>query len=256
MNIVCVQFDITWEDPPSNYAKVSDLLDAAEVHRGDLVLLPELFAVGFTMNTTGVAEEPEGPTFGFLAELAGRWGVYVLGGLATSSGGVVRNEAVLLAPDGRELARYGKMHLFSPAQEADHYAPGQQIAVAQVRGLDVAPAICYDLRFPEFFRTATRQGAELFAVIANWPASRQEHWLALLRARAIENQAYVAGVNRCGRDPNVTYAGGSIIIGPRGEILAQAQEHEGIIRAAAEDEALRVWRRDFPVLKDMREDLL
>jgi len=116
----------------------------------------------------------------------------------------------------------------------------------------VQPAVCYDLRFPELFRTPAARGAELICVIANWPAARESHWLALLKARAIENQAYVAAVNRCGRDPNVEYAGRSQIIGPRGEVLEDAGNGEAVIAAELDATLLRQYRGQFPALGDVR----
>jgi len=116
----------------------------------------------------------------------------------------------------------------------------------------VAPFICYDLRFPELFRMAVRQGAQLYVVIANWPASRVHHWVTLLQARAIENQAYVVGVNRCGSDPKVAYAGRSLVVSPRGVILADAGGGERVLSAELDLAALQAYRAEFPVLQDMR----
>src|SRR5690606_6307419 len=116
----------------------------------------------------------------------------------------------------------------------------------------VSPLICYDLRFPEAFRLATKQGAEMFVVIANWPTARVEHWLTLLKARAIENQAYVIGCNRVGRDPKVVYPGRSVIIDPRGNVLADAGGDPGVISSSIDAAALREYRKTFPALNDIR----
>jgi omega-amidase len=132
---------------------------------------------------------------------------------------------------------------------------GTGIATFSCNSFTVAPFICYDLRFPEAFRVATRRGAQVLVVIANWPASREAHWRSLLNARAIENQAYVAGINRCGTDPNHTYAGRSLIIDPRGEILADAGPSEGWIEAHLDLASLTAYRSEFPALEDMRDDL-
>jgi len=123
------------------------------------------------------------------------------------------------------------------------------------RGARVSPFICYDLRFPEVFRAATRRGAQVLVVIANWPATRVEHWVTLLRARAIENQAYVAGVNRCGNDPKLAYPGRSVIVGPWGEVMADAGDGEGVAWADLDFAALESYRREFPVLRDIRYGL-
>ena len=117
--------------------------------------------------------------------------------------------------------------------------------------MKVVPFICYDLRFPEIFRTAVRQGAEMFVVIANWPNRREMHWVRLLEARAIENLAYVVGVNRTGKDPKLVYSGRTMIIDPHGTILVEAGDLEGVIAADIDPAAVRNWRRDFPALRDM-----
>ena len=159
----------------------------------------------------------------------------------------------MFGPEGRLLARYAKMHLFSFAGEPEHYTPGESPASFAWQRATVAPSICYDLRFPELFREAAARGAEILTVIACWPAPREEHWLALLRARAIENQCYVAAVNRCGHDPSgLAYSGRSQIIDPRGVVLADAGQAEGVIQAAVDLEAQRSYRREFPALRDRR----
>jgi predicted amidohydrolase len=149
------------------------------------------------------------------------------------------------------LGRYVKRHPFRSAGETDHYAPGTEYLVLEWNGFRVAPLICYDLRFPESFRVCVCRGAELFVVIANWPAVRREHWRTLLAARAIENQAYVVGVNRTGGDPAHAYAGDSLIVGPHGEVLADAGPDEGTVAATPDAAALRAYRSHFPALRDM-----
>jgi omega-amidase len=163
-----------------------------------------------------------------------------------------RNESLLFDPDGTQVGRYAKIHRFSFAGEDQHYAAGGTPVRCAVEGWTVQPTICYDLRFPELFRHPSTRGAELICVIANWPITRDSHWLALLKARAIENQAYVAAVNRCGRDPNVEYSGRSQIISPRGEVLEDAGNGEAVIRAEIDLERLHAYRRQFPALDDIR----
>ena len=137
-----------------------------------------------------------------------------------------RNEAVVFNPEGKLICRYAKIHPFSFGGESKHYAPGTEIVSFQWHDFVAAPFICYDLRFPEVFRIATRRGAHLIAVIANWPAKRVSHWVALLQALAIENQAYVVGVNRVGNDPKLGYPGRSLIVDPQGEIVAEGSDRE------------------------------
>lgn len=255
MWIACCQFDIAWEDKAANYRRVEELVRAAELPRDTLLLLPEMFATGFTMNAEAVAESREGPTAAFLADLARRHGVFVQGGVVVreKADSRPRNEALVFDPQGRLNAHYAKLHLFSFASEPEHYAPGDEPLTLDCNGVQIAPAICYDLRFPELFRGNVQQGANLLTLIACWPAPREEHWLALLRARAIENQCYVAAVNRCGRDPSgLAYSGRSQIIDPRGVLLADAGGEEGIIRVQLDLESQRAYREQFPALRDRR----
>jgi omega-amidase len=256
MLVACCQLDIAWEDKARNHERVSALLDRDPLPRGALLLLPEMFSTGFSMHVARVSEGPERQSERFLADLARARGLTVHAGLVTTAAdGRGQNEAVTFDPSGRELARYRKLHPFSFGGESTHYAAGDRISTYDWQGLTVAPFICYDLRFPEAFRAATRRGAQLLTVIANWPRERELHWLTLLRARAIENQAFVAGVNRCGADPRLTYGGRSLIIDPRGEILAEAGPDEGLLRAELDLASLTAWRRTFPALADMRDDL-
>ncbi|MGE5611551.1 MAG: nitrilase-related carbon-nitrogen hydrolase [Bacillota bacterium] len=178
-----------------------------------------------------------------------------MGGVVTTAAdGRGRNEAVVFSPEGEEVACYQKIHPFTFGGEANHYAAGSEIVTFRWGAFTVCPFVCYDLRFPEVFRLAVRRGADLFAVIANWPASREHHWLTLLQARAIENQAYVVGVNRCGRGNVLAYSGRSVIIDPRGRIVADAGNGEGVVHAAVDAESLRNYREAFPALRDMRRE--
>ncbi len=253
MQVICCQLDVVWEDRRANHEKVRAMLAAAAPPPRSLVVLPEMFASGFSMDVPAIRQGPQKETESFLAGLARARGVFVLGGVVNASGrGRGRNEAVVFDPDGRELARYCKLHPFTPAGEQRHYECGQQVVCFEWEGFTAAPFICYDLRFPEAFRRAVARGAQLLIVIANWPQPREAHWTALLRARAIENQAYVVGVNRCGSDPRNAYSGGSMVVDPQGEIVAQAGSQECILRAELELSAVTDYRKQFPALDDMR----
>jgi omega-amidase len=257
VKVYCCQLDIAWENRAANFEKVERLLDESRPSPGALVALPEMAFTGFSMNVALTAREEPESTEGFLKRLSKRLGVYIVSGsVAPGAAGLGRNEAVITSPDGEVAARYQKMHLFSPADEQEHFEPGAEAITFTWAGGTAAPLICYDLRFPESFRAGVVKGAELFVVIANWPAAREGHWRTLLQARAIENQAYVAGVNRCGADPSHKYSGGSLIVAPDGAILADAGQAEGVISAELDWGAVRDWRRRFPALADMRMDLM
>ncbi len=254
MQIVACQLDVVWENKPANHDRVRAMLESIAIKPGDLIVLPEMFATGYSMNVAAIAEPLGGETQQFLAELAKNLQCFVIGGVAIrGSQGRGRNEAVVFGPAGQSLARYCKLHPFSYAGETKHYQAGEDIQIFEWHGFKVAPFVCYDLRFPEIFRHAVRRGAELMAVIANWPELRESHWLTLLRARAIENQAYVVGVNRAGSDPHVRYSGHSLIVGPRGETLAEAGEAPQVIVAEIDPACLLQYRQQFPALADIRD---
>ncbi|MEQ1861216.1 MAG: carbon-nitrogen family hydrolase [Chthoniobacteraceae bacterium] len=251
MNLFAVQPDIAWEDKAANFRNVRKLLAANPPSPGSLVVLPEMFASGFSMNLAATCQRDDREDEGFLRELAKDTGATVLGGVVSPDGaGRGLNQAVAFAPGGALLARYSKIHPFSLGGEDVGHAPGAEIVTFNWGGFIVAPFVCYDLRFPEIFRAAARGGAELFVVMALWPAKRQQHWLTLLQARAIENQAFVVGVNRVGTDPQFTYPGRSVVVDPHGVIVADAGEQERVLAAALDPQMVRDWRRDFPALRD------
>lgn len=253
MKIYCVQHDITWEQRQPNFARVEAMLTAARPEAGSLVLLPEMFASGFSLNVPAIREGRDRATERFLAATAKKFGVHLLGGLVTTkTNGKGGNQCVVFDPRGKEVARYTKLQPFTHGGESSKFDHGRTVTLFNWQGFKVSPFICFDLRFPEHFRTATKRGAQLITVIANWPVARIQHWIALLQARAIENQAYVAGVNRCGNDPKLAYNGRSLIISPKGDILADAGNGESVISAEVSLDELLAYRRDLPFLADMR----
>jgi omega-amidase len=257
MQVVLVQPDVAWEAPEANFERVRRLLGAQPPQPGALVVLPEMFAVGFSMHVAAIHEAEDGPAARFLAELARQYDACVVGGRVTRApDGRGRNEALAVAPDGQVLARYAKLHPFRFAGETEHYAPGDRIVTFAWQGFTVAPFVCYDLRFPEVYRIATARGATLLVTIANWPVARVGHWTSLLAARAIENQAYAVGVNRAGADPHVDYPGRSRVIDPKGEVVADAGTGEGVGVATLSLEALTRYRARFPALQDLRPEFV
>ncbi len=252
MHVLLVQFEIAWENKAANHDRVRALLQQAAPPAGALVILPEMFATGYSFNVELVADNETQSTTAFLGELAREFEVGILAGLvAKTETGRGLNQAVLIRPDGTEQGRYTKVHPFGYAGETAAYDAGRGATVFPWGGTVLAPVICYDLRFPELFREGMRHGAEVFAVIANWPSARADHWRTLLAARAIENQAYVIGVNRIGTDPNEQYAGASLVIDPRGQTVAAAGGEETVLAATLDLDTLRRYRREFPVLPDV-----
>lgn len=257
MQLIGVQFDIAWEDWRANGLKVERLLNDVRPPAGSLVALPEMFSCGFSMNVRKIVDEERGAAGAALAGWAARFGCCIVGGQATlGADGYGRNEALAVDNMRGVLARYQKIHPYSPGKEAEHFRAGNEVVTFRAGAFTVAPFVCYDLRFPEIFRIAARRGAQLFVVIANWPTPRVEHWVTLLRARAIENQAYVLGVNRCGNDPYLAYPGRSLIVDFRGNVLADAGDREGVITADIDPAAQAAYRKELPFLDDMRGDLV
>ncbi len=252
MRVHAIQLDLVWQDRPANHALARGAVEALRPDRGDLVVLPEMFAVGFTMNVDAVAGGAA-ETDAFVSQLARDFGVHVIAGNVRKPDDRGRNEALVYAPSGHLIVRFEKLHPFTFATEHQHYKGGDGVRLFQWNGATVSPLICYDLRFPEAFRLATKQGAEVLVVIANWPSARVEHWVALLIARAIENQAYVVGCNRVGSDPNVPgYPGRSVVIDPRGNTIADAGAVTGVASAEIDLVGLREYRKAFPALNDIR----
>lgn len=253
MKIACCQWDIAWENRSENYRTVRNLLAKTRLPPGSLLVLPEMFATGFSMNVPTVCESSPSESEAFLQSLARDQGLFIVAGLALlDQDDRPRNQAVIVGPEGQIIDRYNKIQPFSLGGESQQYYAGTEIVLFKWQQCTVAPLICYDLRFPELFRTAVRRGAQLFTVIANWPVKRDRHWVTLLQARAIENQAYVVGVNRCGTDPKHSYSGRTLIVDPHGNILTEMGNEEGVVSADLDLAALQAWRVEFPALQDMR----
>ncbi|MEM0984429.1 MAG: nitrilase-related carbon-nitrogen hydrolase [Planctomycetota bacterium] len=252
-----VQMNLAWEDRRENFARCDRLLRAAPIEEGDLVLLPEMFDSGFSLNTEVTADR-RGETDTYLAELADDLGVTVQGGRTVRSCDCDKatNHATVWGPGHARLADYAKIHPFSFGREPEAFRGGDEIAlfdwVSGNNALRVCPAVCYDLRFPELFRMGLSRGAEVFAIGANWPAARAGHWRALAIARAIENQAYVVAVNRCGSDPHLDYAGGTIAVDPKGEVIGELGGDEQVLSVDVNPELIRSWRRAFGAWSDMK----
>jgi len=253
MRVAAVQLDIVWEDKPANHAAAESLIEGAGIEPGALVVLPELADTGFSFDIDRIADEQSAA---WAASFAARCQLWLQAGFARrGEDGRGRNCAAIVSPAGELGPVYEKVHPFQ-GREAAVYGGGDHLVIRDCDGAAVCPLICYDLRFPELWRVAVRAGAEVFTIGASWPAVRQAHWRALLIARAIENQAYVVGVNRVGRDPNVEYAGGSIVVSPTGEVVAEAGTGTEVLTATLDLETLRRWRASFPALRDTRTDLL
>ena len=212
LTIAIIQAGLAWHDAAANRAALDARIDELD-GRPQLIVLPEMFATGFTMDAPGQAESMDGPSVAWLAATAKRCSAAVCGSLVIEDRGDYYNRFVLAQPDGTLAATYDKRHLFRLAGEGEHYAVGRELVTIEVAGWRLRPMVCYDLRFPVWSRRRRDDDFELLVFVANWPSPRHRAWETLLRARAIENQCYVAGVNRIGTDGNdVPYSGGSAVI--------------------------------------------
>lgn len=247
MRVSLAQYAPIWEDRRSTRDKISSIL--GDTPTTDWLVLPEMSLSGFTMRpeaSTWIKED-----FGFFSNLARERSCWI------TAGGVQdgRNMAFAFDPDGRIVSNYAKRHLFSHSGEEACYMPGttrECYRVGGKEGMQVSQAICYDLRFPYHF-WAEAQDVDAYCVIAAWGKGRADQWRALLKARAIENQAFVIGVNRIGSEPAAMYSGDSSVIGPRGEELLYCGDAEGIFSVEIDGTAARKWREAFPVIKDRLE---
>ncbi|MBW2073033.1 MAG: hypothetical protein JRI89_17530, partial [Deltaproteobacteria bacterium] len=231
MKVAAVQMDIRWHDRSANLEKARTFALEAKKAGADLLIFPEMFSTGFSMDTSTTAEPLNGPTPTLLRSLGRELQTLVVGGfvLACEQG---KPQNVVLAVDqqGKDLSLYAKTHLISILGESDNYAPGEGPAPFRLDGMEACCFICYDLRFPELFRSVA-DNCGLIMVVASWPAERQSHWDILLPARAVENQCYVVGVNRVGQGGGHTFTGGSAIIDPLGQIVAHGGEKEILLIA-------------------------
>jgi len=250
MKIALLQTDSAWEDVAESHRRAARMLSEAAEGGARLALLPEMFSTGFSMDSRRIAQPPGGPSESFLREQSARLDLWILASVPEAGEPSPRNMALLVSPDG-SVVRYAKIHPFSYAGEDRVYTAGDRVVTAEIEGMRVTPLVCYDLRFPEPFRTAADE-TDLFAVVANWPDQRREHWRALLRARAIENQAYVAGVNRAGDGNGLHYAGDSAAIAPLGETIVEADDREQVLFADVDPGIVRKLRSRFPALNDRR----
>lgn len=267
MKLAVVQHDIFWERPRENFAHLGGLVSEAADAGARLVVLSEMFSYGFSMDIAKIAETPDGPSSQFLIAQAKEHDIW-LGGtipvLAEESQMLprtpkARNTFVLAAPDGSTHS-CAKIHPFTYGGEDEHYEGGNSLTQVQVDDIRVSLSVCYDLRFPYVFWPLA-ETTDLYLVPANWPAKRRHHWQSLLVARAIENQAYVAGINRVGTGGGIHYSGDSAIISPLGETLVSGTTDndaipnppETILTAEIDPQVVASTRSRFPFLQDRRD---
>jgi predicted amidohydrolase len=251
MKVAAIQHDIVWEDAQRTRARVRPMIASAAGEGAKLVVLAEMYATGFSMQPERIGEAEGGPNEQFLVAQAREHDVHVIASVAQrGADGKYRNNAIVATREGA-VHRYAKIHPFSFAGEHERYAAGDEFLTIQLDDLRVSVFVCYDLRFADEF-WALAETTDLYVVPANWPQPRHEHWRALLRARAIENQAYLLGVNRVGLAQDLPHLGGSALIDPLGERLFEGGPDEMVLVGAAEPGRTEHIRTTYPFLADRR----
>ncbi|MFP8965671.1 amidohydrolase [Pokkaliibacter sp. CJK22405] len=248
LRVAVIQTELVWQDWEANKAQLTPKL-AEQQGLADVIVLPEMFASGFSMDTS-MAQRMDGDAVAWMREQAEALDAVVCGSLMMDVPGEGCVNRFIWMPPAGAYQTYDKRHLFRMGNEHEHYQPGDQRVVIEYRGWRILPLVCYDLRFPVFARN--RQDYDLFLIVANWPARRSHHWKTLIAARAIENQAYVVACNRVGTDGNDwAFSGGSQIIDPQGAILAQVEDDQaGSCRAELSLSAVNEYREAFPAWQD------
>ena len=249
MKITLVQTDIAWENKKANYSKYESLLKDL-TGKTDVVVLPEMFNTGFSMACDQLAESMDGDTMRWMREISSDGGFGVIGSFIAVDNGNYYNRLVFIKPDG-DYCTYDKGHLFRMEKENTFYTKGSRPVIDSFREWHFSLQVCYDLRFPVWSRNVNNK-YDILVYIANWPKSRRNVWNTLLLARAIENQCFVVGVNRIGRDRNgIDYCGDSVIIDPLGRVVAHTtQDKEEVITHNISLDELKLFREKFPVWID------
>lgn len=246
MKITLIQTDLLWNDPAGNRARFEQKI--AEAGSADLIVLPEMFSTGFCTQPRLAAEPLGGETLPWMKRIAQKTDCALAGSVAVEENGNYFNRFYFVKPDG-SVSQYDKRHLFTYGGEHKEFTAGDKRVIVEYKGWRILLQICYDLRFPVWSRN--RNDYDLALYTANWPTPRVDAWSALLRARAIENLCYVAGINRTGTDPNCSYCGKSALLDFKGQTLADVEPgKEALLSAELDADALRDFRKNFPALQD------
>jgi predicted amidohydrolase len=250
MKLFMTQLGSVWEAPEATLRKAEPFIRQAADYGGSLICFPEQFATGWDPASGKYIQDRSGPLVTSFRKLARDHGIAILGSFREVYPGKPRNTCIVIDRNGEELASYAKCHLFTPAHEEDNYLAGNSLGVFELDGIRFGLAICYDLRFTELFYVYAQQGVHAMIVPAAWPASRIGHWDLFIRARALEYQIFVIGVNTTGSNPIDSYNGHSLVADPSGTVIAQAGEEETLLPVSLEKDLVDRTRDAFPVARD------
>jgi predicted amidohydrolase len=253
LHITLIQSDIFWEDATKNNEHFGQVIDALPTH-ADLIILPEMFNTGFSVNPGRCAEKTGGPTMDFMKQRSAEWNCMISGSIMIAEEDSFFNRLICMRPDGN-YDQYDKRHLFRLSEEYRIMKSGREKKIVNLKSWNILPLVCYDLRFPVWSRNTWMDGIYEFDIliyVANWPKSRGSIWQSLLIARAIENQCYVIGVNRIGKDGfGTAHCGNSMIVNPDGTVLASATEDKpAVLQSSLSIDKLREFRKSYPFAPD------
>lgn len=244
-----------WDNPGASIEKIRPFVQHAAASGASLISFPEQFATGWDPRSGTLSEMQTGEIVSAFREMAKENTISILGSFREKNAPRPKNTALAIGPDGTILAKYSKIHLFSPGGEDQGFSPGSELGIFRVGPLTCGIAICYDLRFPELFRLYAQSGVQAMFVPSAWPASRMKHWELFIAARACENQMYVTGINTTGKTPVDTYSGGSMTVDPNGTVVARANDAEQLLFCDLDPAVVDSVRAAFPVSKDCRQEL-
>lgn len=251
MKLGLVQYSPAWENPEENIIKIDAMFQKNKT-KFDLVIFPELSLTGFTMDSQKFSEDIDGISTKYFINLAQQLRTNIFAGVIEKSNDGIFNSLVHVDPNGLIAARYRKIHPFSFANEDKFYNAANEIVITKIDNVKIGLSICYDLRFPELYRLYAKEGVEIIINIANWPITRIDHWRTLLKARAIENQCFMIGVNRVGNDPFYSYNGYSSVYDPMGVELESLIDEEEIIECEIDVNKVTEVRNKLPFLKNIK----
>jgi predicted amidohydrolase len=253
MKIGLAQMNIEFENKKNNMNKCIGFIKEAKAKNVDFIIFPEMSLTGFSMNVELIGEK-NNETVEWVKQKAAEFNIFIGIGHVASTGNKGLNKFTIVNPQGQQCCSYTKIHPFSYSSENNFYEGGTEVLHTQIKDFNVSPFICYDLRFPEIFQVASKE-AHLITIAANWPKSRRDNWITLLKARAIENQCYVAGVNAVGIIAGYEYSGDSIIVDPVGRIISETSEEEALVTADINLSEVLRYRTNFPIKLDRKEAL-
>lgn len=250
MKIALVQYSPAWEDKDANKQKILSMIE--KVEGVELFVFPEMTLTGFTMKSKEMSDTIQGDSFRYFSSIAKEKAAHILAGIIERRNERIYNTLIHITPAGKLPKLYRKIHPFAFSGENQHYYAGTKPAYTKIKNWRIGLTICYDLRFPELYRKYGKKKVHLIVNIANWPDTRIEHWRTLLKARAIENQCYVAGVNRVGKDPKLNYVGFSSVFDPMGKEIVAVESDEKVIVVDLNKNYVNEVREKFPFLDDIK----